>query len=160
MLCVSCHHIMTTIVETHLLNRLVYDLCDQCGGMWLDKGELDKIAMQTPGSVEASSIEEMREEGNVEKSYQPFPPNCPRCRETRMMKMHFMGEARILLDHCARCGGIWVDGGKLTKINQVIQRIDPHAKPSRFGRAKSSLLHRVHVDFSSHDDQASRGGTQ
>lgn len=159
MLCVSCQRPLVTIVETDLMNRLVYDLCDNCGGMWLDKGELDKMALRTPGSVEASSVEEMREEWATGQPYQPFPPFCPRCRSVRMVKMHFMGEARILLDYCARCGGIWVDGGKLTKINQCIRAIDPKAKPSRFGQTRSRLLHRVRVNLPPPGETSPPGGT-
>ena len=66
-----------------------------------------------------------------------------------MIKMHFMGEARILLDYCEKCGGIWVDGGELTKINQYIHWFDKKAQPSKFARflhhAHGSFFHRIDV---------------
>jgi Zn-finger nucleic acid-binding protein len=118
--------------------------------MWLNKGELDKIAFQTPGSVEIASIELLRNEmKSTAHPYKPFPPKCLHCPDHLMIKMHFMGESRILLDYCQQCGGIWVDGGELTKINQYIRWFDPKAKPSKFGRflhhAHSTFFHRIDV---------------
>lgn len=161
MQCLNCHQRLLNVRESHFFSHLVYDVCDCCGGMWLDKGELDKIAAQTPGSVEFCSVESLHEKQRGAPSpYNPFPPLCLRCPETTMVKMHFMGESRILLDYCEKCGGIWVDGGELTKINQFIGWFDKKAKPSKFGRflfhAHSTFFHRIDVVDPSAQDEAKR----
>lgn len=150
MKCLNCHRPLLNVQESHFFRRLTYDVCDGCGGMWLDRGELDKIAFQTPGSVEASSVNMLHEELKIAPHpYEPFPPKCLHCTDQTMVKMHFMGEARILLDYCEKCGGLWVDGGELTKINQYIHWFDSKAKPSKFGRflhhAHSSFFHRIDI---------------
>ncbi len=133
MLCLNCHQPLSTVQENHFLEHLTYEVCGQCGGLWLDKGGLDKLAVQTSGSVEFCSVTRLHEEPH-KHHYSPFPPFCLRCSAQRMTKMHFMGETRILLDFCEACGGIWVDGGELNKINQYIKWFDKKAKPSLFGR--------------------------
>ncbi len=150
MICLSCRHPLLNVQESHFFSSLIYDVCDHCGGIWLDKGELDKIAFQTPGSVELCSTEKLHE-GYKEKCppRHSFSHKCLRCTEQPMVKMHFMGEAKIQLDYCEKCGGIWVDGGELTKINHYIHWFDKKAKPSKFGRflhhAHSSYFHRIDV---------------
>lgn len=149
MKCLSCHHPLVNVQESHFFRHLTYDVCNTCGGMWLDRGELDKIALQTPGSVEQSSLYEMREEEDKKSLPRTLSVRCLRCPNQMMIKMHFMGESRILLDTCENCGGLWVDGGELTKINQIIKKFDKKAKPSNFGRflqhAHSSFFHRIDV---------------
>ncbi len=81
-----------------------------------------------------------------------------------MVKMHFMGESRILLDYCEKCGGIWIDGGELTKINQHIKWFDKKYKPSKFGRflfhAHSTFFHRIDVSSSFEKEEVERGGRE
>lgn len=155
--CLTCGHRLLNVRESHFFSHVAYDVCDQCGGMWLDRGELDKLAFQTPGSVELSSVE-MAEKDSA-PTPQHFPPSCLRCKDRKMAKMHFMGEARILLSHCDACGGLWVDGGELAKINQYIHWFDKKAKPSKFGRflyhAHASFFHRIDVSV---PEPAAAGG--
>ena len=159
--CLRCHQPMLIVTESHFFRHLTYDVCDRCGGLWLDRGELDKLALRTPGSVEESTLEIYREERNGGgQPYQPFPPPCPRCHAASMLKMHFMGEARILMDYCEQCGGLWVEGGQLTKINQHIRWFDKKARPSPFGRflrhAHSTFFHRIDVEHSIEREQPGR----
>ena len=144
MRCLNCNQTLLSVRESHFFRHLTYEVCERCGGMWLDRGELDKLAYQTPGSVEVCSVEMLHEELKISRHpYQPFPPPCLRCTGQTMVKMHFMGESRILLDYCETCGGLWVDGGELAKINQYIHWFDKKAKPSKFGR----FLHHAHATF-------------
>lgn len=165
MLCLNCQHPLLNVKESHFFRQMTYDVCDKCGGMWLDKGELDKIAAQTPGSIEVCSVEMLHEELKITPhAYEPFPPKCLRCPKQTMVKMHFMGEARLLLDYCEKCGGIWVDGGELTKINQYIQWFDKKAKPSKFGRflhhAHSTFFHRIDITNPFEKEEIKSGGTK
>jgi Zn-finger nucleic acid-binding protein len=57
--------------------ELSYDSCGTCGSLWLDAGELDKMAFQVEGSIEYSSEEEDRcrpvSESGFDRSCTTFP---------------------------------------------------------------------------------------
>ncbi len=90
------------------LNSVEVDYCCQCGGVWLDGGELELLMGQGQGTSglsfepAASSTEQLRK--------------CPRCRKI-MLKQYLsasQGErAKILLDSCPAGCGLWFDAGEL-----------------------------------------------
>ena len=45
---------------------------------------------------------------------------CPRCNGVDLDKVFFIGYSDILLDRCPNCGGFWLDGGELQKINKEL----------------------------------------
>ena len=57
MRCLNCGtEMMNNQVSTK--NDLIsYDMCEKCGSLWLDEGELDKMAFQVEGSIEYCSQE-------------------------------------------------------------------------------------------------------
>ena len=57
MKCLSCSEEMTNNLVLTREDRISYDMCEACGSLWLDAGELDKMASQVAGSVEYSSEE-------------------------------------------------------------------------------------------------------
>jgi Zn-finger nucleic acid-binding protein len=83
------------------------DICQGCGGVWLDRGELEKL-YGTWGIVQI--------EGHVEQPRRVAPPSsemidlgCPAC-EGQLVALRVKGGA---LDGCTGCGGVWVDHGEL-----------------------------------------------
>ena len=83
------------------------DLCPDCSGVWLDRGELGKL-YGTWGMVEI--------EGAAGQPRRPAPPSsemvdlgCPACEGT-LVALKVKGAA---LDGCTDCGGVWVDHGEL-----------------------------------------------
>jgi Zn-finger nucleic acid-binding protein len=83
-----------------------YDMCEKCGSLWLDKGQLDKIAFQVEGSIEYCSREP------VEQPEKPIR-KCPRCNTSNLYRVRFLNSTDIILHHCRDCGGFWLDGGEL-----------------------------------------------
>jgi len=79
-------------------SKLSDDVCEKCGSLWLDPGELDKIAFQVAGSVEFCS------EREVDIAARP-PRTCRRCDDVQLSPVRFLGETEIVLDHCRNCGG-------------------------------------------------------
>ena len=62
MRCLSCGaEMMNHLVQTKD-DEISYDLCEECGSLWLDRGELDKMAFQVEGSIEYCSSHHIRDD--------------------------------------------------------------------------------------------------
>jgi len=133
--CLDCGQgMMNHLVRTRQ-GEISYDACDGCGSLWLDRGELDKLAFQVAGSVEASSRASDRATG-------PPARRCPRCARQALDKVRFLEHSDILLDRCGNCEGFWLDGDELDRINAELSRITPVA-----GRGFSDFVTGVHVPY-------------
>ena len=89
------------------------DLCDRCGGLWLDKGEAETLLSKRPlpdfltrPAARQDSVE-FRRQGQRE---------CPRC-STGLQLSAVEG---VQLDGCARCGGVFLDRGELDELQQRV----------------------------------------
>lgn len=92
------------------------DLCEKCGGIWLDKGELNKIAHPIEGDVEFCSTEQ-------EEQKKLSGINCPLCDGLELHKAKFIEFTDITLGHCPECDGIWLNKGELDSINKEIDSL-------------------------------------
>ncbi|GDX78966.1 hypothetical protein LBMAG42_07770 [Deltaproteobacteria bacterium] len=81
------------------------DLCDQCGGVWFDRGELEAAIEAAPpqGAVPAA---------RPEPAVRYLP--CPRCT-TLMNRKAYERISGVTLDHC-NAHGVWLDAGELDRI--------------------------------------------
>lgn len=112
-----------------------YDMCETCGSLWLDAGELDKMAFQVEGSIEYCSQEPLDEpEKQIRK--------CPRCDNSNLHRVRFLNETDIILHHCTNCGGFWLDGGELDLIDKELAKIMPVS-----GKGFSDFVNNVHVPY-------------
>jgi Zn-finger nucleic acid-binding protein len=116
-------------------NRISYDMCEQCGSLWLDAGELDKMAFQVQGSIEYCEQEK-------EKESETQPKKCPRCDDALLDKVKFLESDEIHLHRCRNCGGFWLDGGELDLIDKELAKIMPVK-----GRGFSDFVNNVHVPY-------------
>jgi Zn-finger nucleic acid-binding protein len=108
--CPRCNLPMST--ETH--GDIVMEHCDRCGGWWMDpddlKAILDSIKLPVEGSTVRTGIDltGVREDAP-----------CPRCA-VPMEPFNYAGDSGVLLDRCRRCGGLWLDGGDLERVLNVV----------------------------------------
>jgi Zn-finger nucleic acid-binding protein len=121
-------------LDAHRYSQLSYDTCEQCGSLWLDAGELDKLAFKVEGSIEFCSQEE-------DKTRRPTR-KCPRCIEVDLAPVKFLDLTDINLDRCHNCGGFWLDGGELNLVNRELAKIMPVS-----GHGFSDFVNNVHVPF-------------
>ncbi|MHC4157406.1 MAG: TFIIB-type zinc ribbon-containing protein, partial [Planctomycetota bacterium] len=113
MKCLNCSaEMMNNLVQTRD-DRISYDMCEACGSLWLDAGELDKMAFQVEGSIEYCSRDKVAGSRGPGK-------NCPRCDDTALDPVSFIG-SDIVLDRCKNCGGFWLDGGELDLVNRELE---------------------------------------
>jgi Zn-finger nucleic acid-binding protein len=98
------------------------DICANCRGMWLDRGELEKLVIQVgererkkgPAAqcTETSTGIATRTAGLATRTRREGILRCPRCATP-------LKEARqdgVRLDACGGCHGVWLDRGELERI--------------------------------------------
>lgn len=133
--CLNCSAEMTTYDVATKRDRITYNACDRCGSLWLDAGTLDKMAFKVAGSIEYSANGE-NAVPNAE------PRRCPRCEDSTLRKVKFLGCDDIVLEHCRNCGGFWLDGGELNLVDGELARIMPVQ-----GHGFSDFVNNVHVPY-------------
>jgi len=104
--CPVCKNAMITLE----LSEVEIDYCPGCGGIWLDKGELELL------------LDDAEKAGNLLDSFKADsaclekPRKCPICMK-KMAKIVVGEEAPVLLiDKCVRGDGLWFDKGELEEI--------------------------------------------
>jgi len=85
--------------------NLIIDVCPKCNGIWLDKGELDKLLKDRKLANYLT-----KHIGTKSKS----PMVCPRCG----MTMDIEKADDIEVDVCLHCGGVWLDEGELDRLKE------------------------------------------
>jgi uncharacterized protein len=135
MRCLNCNAEMVNYDVITRKAELSYDMCEKCGSLWLDAGELDKMAFQVKGSIEFCSEEE-------DKTPEAQVKNCPRCDGFALLRVRFLGETNIILHHCKNCGGFWLDGGELNLMDNELAKIMPVS-----GHGFSDFVNNVHIPY-------------
>lgn len=135
MKCLSCNAAMVNYDVVTEKAELSYDICEKCGSLWLDAGELDEMAFHVEGSIEYCSQET---DGANEKQVK----KCPRCEDCNLERVRFLGCTDIILHHCKNCGGFWLDGGELNLIDSELAKIMPVN-----GKGFSEFVNNVHVPY-------------
>ncbi len=103
-------------LETRVHRGVNIDFCSKCNGIWLDKGELDKISHPHAGNVEYCSLYHV-DENRISDFC------CPLCRDVKLKEANFICYSSIVIEYCTNCEGFWLDRGKLYKINAEIDKI-------------------------------------
>ena len=99
--------------------------CENCTGMFLHRGELNKIAEPTQGDLEFSTLH--AESFSHADRYEPI--KCPDCDNQAMQKVEFNIHTGIVLDYCPTCEGFWLDGTEFDRINDEVKALDDAAEP-------------------------------
>jgi Zn-finger nucleic acid-binding protein len=100
------------------------DTCPQCAGMFLDSGELNKVADPIPGDLEYSTLDQ---DSFDHPDQRPLIP-CPNCGHEPMSKVEFNIESGLILDYCTSCRGFWLDGDELERINATVRELNETAR--------------------------------
>ncbi len=133
--CLNCGTEMTSNEVITKKDRISYDMCEKCGSLWLDAGELDKMAFRVEGSIEYCEKEKDPEPEKQAKK-------CPRCDNSDLEKVRFLESDDIFLHTCRNCGGFWLDGGDLDLIDSDLAKTMPVT-----GKGFSDFVNNVHVPY-------------
>jgi uncharacterized protein len=98
--------------------------CPSCGGMWLDKGELEVI-QETQERDYSEELSRMPDLG-----YQAYELaqqktgrilQCPYC-STEMEAREYARCSQVMIDACPKCQGIWLDKGEIEALEIFFER--------------------------------------
>jgi len=122
------------------------DICPACGGVWLDKDELNEIIKRREVKFSEEEKKSVEPEKSVEGTHAELVPeiNCPICGGL-MKRFTYAGTSGIIIDRCSKGDGVWLDKGELEKIQIYIEKSEDlgeknYAKYSR-------ILNQAKLDY-------------
>lgn len=104
------------VMAPHKMPDITIDECGNCGGTWLDAGELNALATGLAGDIELCTVEHPVDDDEAPER------SCPRC-ERPLLTVGLLGSADVVLDHCADCAGFYLDRGEIADMNAELRRI-------------------------------------
>jgi Zn-finger nucleic acid-binding protein len=104
--CPACENAMVTLE----LADIEIDHCAHCGGIWLDKGELEFL-MDSPQKARRL-LDSFQEAPTASES----PRRCPICEKKMTKIMVGTSKPPLLIDRCRRTDGIWLDKSELQEV--------------------------------------------
>lgn len=109
--CPVCNNAMITLE----LQDVEIDYCTDCGGIWLDAGELE-ILLGEPDKA-AKLINSFK----IDSSSTEKTRKCPIC--SKKMRKIIVGSSKptLLIDKCRKAHGLWFDKGELNDIFERAQ---------------------------------------
>ena len=106
MKCPKCNQAL----KTRLVDQLEIDECPNCGGAWFDLGELKAVLREADRFSFAAASE-------ATPIFDQLSGRCPRCGGTgHMTRLTSLARPEIIMDSCAVCYGIWLDGGEVNRL--------------------------------------------
>ena len=113
MRCPGCGAEMRVVEEADI----AIDECTACGGVFLDKGELNVLATGMAGDIEFCS----REKGELSDKF--GARTCGRCADTVMEKVELLRYTGVIFDYCPECQGFFLDRGEVEAMNEELKGI-------------------------------------
>lgn len=104
MRCPECYTVFLTEKKTPN-GKVTLDVCERCGGVWFDRGELHDV------------LDATEKKPRVPPDAEASKRSCPRCRKP--MRVFDYPETFVKVDVCEGCGGIWLDKGELKELAAV-----------------------------------------
>ncbi len=104
--CPVCKNAMITLE----LEDVEIDNCLDCGGIWLDAGELELLL------GDKQHAEQLLNSFKVDSDCAEKPRKCPICRKKMRKIIVGLTESALLIDKCAKGHGLWFDQGELQDV--------------------------------------------
>ena len=109
--CPVCENAMITLE----LEDVEIDHCTDCGGIWLDAGELE-LLLGNP-----QQAEQLLDSFKIDSSSAEKPRKCPICLKKMQKIIVGLSTPPLLLDKCSKGDGLWFDKGELQDILNTAQ---------------------------------------
>lgn len=109
--CPRCH----SNLEHYAYRDRDLDMCPQCGGVWLDRGEFRDLTRESD-VYQGEQAPKGYVRGPIKDSVKYIP--CVRCGGL-MHRKNFAKVSGVIIDEC-RSHGVWLDGGELERIRSFI----------------------------------------
>lgn len=92
------------------LQDVEVDYCTDCGGIWLDAGELELLL----GNAEQA--EQLLSSFKIDTNCTEKPRKCPICLRKMKKTIVSLSTPPLLLDKCPKGDGLWFDKGELQDV--------------------------------------------
>ena len=92
------------------LQDVEIDYCIECGGIWLDAGELELLL------GEPEKANQLLDSFKIDSSITEKPRKCPICRKKMQKIIVGSSKPTLLIDKCRKADGLWFDKGELHDI--------------------------------------------
>lgn len=92
------------------------DVCEDCGGLWLDRFELARF--EQPDSVFGDALVAHLRQFPTVLVDRTARLRCPRHPDTVMLRRAFSSSIAVEIDECPQCGGVWLDAYELEQIRR------------------------------------------
>ena len=111
-----------TGLKPYRLEDISLDICDSCGGVWFDRGEIGKLRRITSGEIK--EFEHKIEPTPARLERRPHDPKCPVCFGP-LHPFHYAG-GKLQLQTCDGLCGVWAENKELEAIADL-EVIPPEA---------------------------------
>ncbi len=112
--------------------------CPGCGGIWLDKGELEEIE-EIVGHDYTSELSRIPDFiGNafeMARQLNSRDISCPACG-TLTESAEYAYCSQVVIDRCPKCGGIWLDKKELEAIEVFYEKSRKESRKLRLSFLK------------------------
>ena len=115
--CPVCTNAMITLE----LEEVEIDYCTDCGGIWLDAGELEMLL------GEPEKAKQLLASFKIDNASTEKPRRCPICDKKMYKVIVGASKPTLLIDKCRRGDGLWFDAGELHDIF-ARAKLDPDNK--------------------------------
>jgi Zn-finger nucleic acid-binding protein len=91
--------------------------CAECHGVWFERGELEQTADHTAPDLAWMDFEMWKDQElfNVAESALKCPAD-----GQGLASIHY-GDTGVVVDHCVRCGGVWLDAGEFENLVNALK---------------------------------------
>lgn len=111
----KCPKCGTETLEVFSMRQLAVERCSSCTGTWFDARELSQLLDE-----DARHVASLRQGAAVEE-LEGKKGFCPR-DGSELLRVYSSIDRSVILDACADCRGIWLDGGEFEKLFAASQQ--------------------------------------
>ena len=108
----NCPNCASSSMKKHELHQQEVDKCQECNGIWFERGELNSALSIADNDNDDVSLEESLGE-RLGKSDR----HCYKCDQA-LTRYHLMSGFQVEVDTCSSCAGVWIDNEELEKVTQ------------------------------------------
>lgn len=114
--CPHCDHLL----REWQVHDVLVEGCDECGGVWFDREELQRAAKVAGDPLEALEGEFTRGLGGDAGGGKYL---CPK-DQTALVPKKIKHLPDIEVDFCPACGGVWLDDGELAMLATKVPKVE------------------------------------
>ncbi len=148
----KCPHCNERMVE-RTYEGVQIDVCEKCGGVWLDTDELAQIVERREAKFSEGEKAFVKGEGVSLPSRKELvgDVHCPVCGVV-MNKFVYGVTSGIVIDRCPRGDGVWLDKGELEKVQIYVEKSEDtnDEKYTKYTR----IINQVKLDYQKRREEA------